>query len=1091
MADSAARVYVPDYSWIHNRAEWIRTATPASSIEADTGEDRLDRRVHNLNGMTPTSAAARLARIHASTDMIEHFRVAARTQDSESRGAGTFPPATSKPAPAVDRPVDQPISPPTGTDNNRPSAEDDLEYAHQHPDPTTPSTQAPPPSSTPSTRPSPPATAPQPTAPPAPTDSAPPEQRQSDGLPLVMDPALVAQNPLFQQIYNPDGTRRTPPPPAPPVDSPAPSGIPAPTTPVEHTFLGQLVLGTEPNTPAPPASATTALALIIPEAVNLPGPSNTTTAQVSPPSPEIMDASRVEEILPEGVEIPQRGAAASEWVDGNGTRGSLSIDEYGQRHWRFLQSDGRLIEVTQGGGSDGADRPWTRTKITEPDAPAPRVDTYATNGVTAYVDTVDDLETRVVLHQGGDEAIEEHHGGSDGADRPWTQTTQLTDHGPFITIAGPQSTTWQTQFGDRIHTRTVEFAGGESESMSSVDGTGPGWANSISAEGLRTDITTFDGHPVAGTFTDEDGTELGHLRTTNGITEFVATPAYLDREFPGQGLDSLRVVFGPLGANTFYRQINLTGEQNRPAMPADIPGWTRSGPAPQRGHGLPDSLAHSWTVLSDQVANYWAGPFISAMHPRAGSDGIAIPRYQPPPERQHSLGETAWAAADIIGLATLFVPLPLPSAARLAPYLTRAAATGRVAATGAGRGLAAAATTIAIGQHTATGIRTGIDTMRSAGAAIKQAAQSGASASGTYLSRTTMTLRTTVTRAWDNARGLPAGKYLEKPYVREALERANRDGGPVELPIGTVPTGDAIRHLLTNNKSLLQALQSNKLMERYLLEESDTLLSLLQRPKAIDIVDDALRGLRYRMKYVPANGDEIVELTKVTDAQRAISERAQRSVRAVTGGTGKKPTQPGFDYGRQQDPGYVSAFLDDLYAKFPAAQGQLKRLADDLSRSLGGVAYGRKVAKGRARAMQKIDGWEGDASRLIDMAGASITFKTVDKIYRALDDIQKSGMKILYLEDRIIGPQLSGYRDITMNVRADNGMVVELRLHLESIDKASKEFDHAVYEVTRGLNHYVNSGKVDPVEAEKILDEIALRTNDIFLGELAKGVSRQ
>ncbi len=156
-----------------------------------------------------------------------------------------------------------------------------------------------------------------------------------------------------------------------------------------------------------------------------PVPSASLNTDPKPQNSADQDPSRVEAILPEDVKAPERGGPPVEWLENNGTQGSLRIDEYGQRHWRFVQSNGVVIDVTEGGGSDGRDRPWTHTVITEPGQSSPRVDTYDTTGVTVNVDTSASTEVRDLRFQGGDVGVEEHLGGSDGADRPWVQTMQF------------------------------------------------------------------------------------------------------------------------------------------------------------------------------------------------------------------------------------------------------------------------------------------------------------------------------------------------------------------------------------------------------------------------------------------------------------------------------------------------------------------------------------------------------------------------------------------------------------------------------------------------------------------------------------------
>ncbi|MET8776241.1 HNH endonuclease [Nocardia sp. NPDC004654] len=443
MSDPIIGPLAPNYQWVSLRIDWFRSVTPAVSAAHDVD---AAGRVYTFTGTTPTSAARKLERIWATREMVAAAR-AEQTTQSSSTTAGD-PLAWL----AVHRPDGAEIAAPQAKPIADPQAFTDLDdEGYRIPQPDTvanPGSQAQRPQQ-PDPRPlpaqQPPATPTRPTtnvAPVVPVQSqpiqeqpksatdpvAPPDQAPvTDQLPERMDPETVRLHPILQQIYNPDGTRKPPPQPLPPEAQQAYDATPPQDKAViDQTIVGQVVFN-QPRTRHDPT------------------PNNTNqTPPTAPtiPSPAELDLSRVAPILPDGVAPPQRGGLPVEWIDGNGTHGSLRIDEFGQRYWRYLQANGRLIEVTEGGGSDGADRPWTHTKITEPGQLTPHVDTYDTAGVTAYVgDPVNGIETRVVLFQGGDSGIEEHGGGSDGSDRAWTRTTQFTEHGDFVTSSYADGTT--------------------------------------------------------------------------------------------------------------------------------------------------------------------------------------------------------------------------------------------------------------------------------------------------------------------------------------------------------------------------------------------------------------------------------------------------------------------------------------------------------------------------------------------------------------------------------------------------------------------------------------------------------------------------
>lgn len=432
---------------------------------------------------------------------------------------------------------------------------------------------------------------------------------------------------------------------------------PAPATPVGNPAEADTTVTAEATVGIPPATA--------------PVPAAPTQAE--------LDVSRIEQIVPEGVALPQRGGAPVEWVDGNGTKGSLRIDEFGQRYWRFLQSDGRLIEVTQGGGSDGGDRPWTHTKITEPDQQAPRVDNYDTAGVTAYVDLADGVETRHLRFQGGDSGVSVHYGGSDGQDRPWSQTIQFNERNQHVTTRTQDGITWQGPvIGNWQHTRYAGNDGSSAEQTTSLSPWEPGFGYTTTSAGITKHFTTRDGVVTGGYYTDTDGADLGTFQVVNGETTFFANQTFLDRRWWKERVTSLRVVIGADGKATSYYQVGAQQDETvRETMPGELPEFLKPASGPNIFEAIAKSLGHSFTVLGDVVGEYMVGPFISLGNPVATSQGVMFVPYQPPPDKRHSIGEVAWAAVDILSWATLFLPIPV------APALARLAATGRTVWAGA------------------------------------------------------------------------------------------------------------------------------------------------------------------------------------------------------------------------------------------------------------------------------------------------------------------------------------------------------------------------------------------------------------------------
>jgi len=78
--------------------------------------------------------------------------------------------------------------------------------------------------------------------------------------------------------------------------------------------------------------------------------------------------------------------------------------------------------------------------------------------------------------------------------------------------------------------------------------------------------------------------------------------------------------------------------------------------------------------------------------------------------------------------------------------------------------------------------------------------------------------------------------------------------------------------------------------------------------------------------------------------------------------------------------------------------------------------------------------WNGDASRITDYARATISFPTIEMMYRGLEGLKKSELVILQITDNFTTPCLGGYRDITVVFRdLENGHLAELQLNIHTI----------------------------------------------------------
>jgi hypothetical protein len=108
--------------------------------------------------------------------------------------------------------------------------------------------------------------------------------------------------------------------------------------------------------------------------------------------------------------------------------------------------------------------------------------------------------------------------------------------------------------------------------------------------------------------------------------------------------------------------------------------------------------------------------------------------------------------------------------------------------------------------------------------------------------------------------------------------------------------------------------------------------------------------------------------------------------------------------------------------------------------------------KSAARAKEKVDAdYEGDWSKLKDLVRATISVSSVDEIHQAIAEVKKAGLELAAKpKDRFAKPTRDGYRDLTVLVKVDGGMLAELQFHLKHMTHAKNE-GHKHYEAQRSL----------------------------------------
>lgn len=142
--------------------------------------------------------------------------------------------------------------------------------------------------------------------------------------------------------------------------------------------------------------------------------------------------------------------------------------------------------------------------------------------------------------------------------------------------------------------------------------------------------------------------------------------------------------------------------------------------------------------------------------------------------------------------------------------------------------------------------------------------------------------------------------------------------------------------------------------------------------------------------------------------------------------------------------------LDEIYANAEIANEELRHRVNIIAAATQGKAEFPPGLKGRARSQEKIDNdYEGDASRLLDICRASLMFDNVSDIEKALTQISEQ-INIVRVKDRFNHPNETGYKDIMLNLKMQNGYICELQIHLKSL-LAVKHVAHELYEELRTL----------------------------------------
>lgn len=295
-------------------------------------------------------------------------------------------------------------------------------------------------------------------------------------------------------------------------------------------------------------------------------------------------------------------------------------------------------------------------------------------------------------------------------------------------------------------------------------------------------------------------------------------------------------------------------------------------------------------------------------------------------------------------------------------------------------------------------------------------------------------------------------RHWEVAATKLGMERNIPDGRRELLAMIGAGSSDEVRRLMLGGAA--------DLLNRY-PEITTALLRNAQTFQSLSTHADALQILEFLLEQIDAAGPsgivipepvEVVQIVLPTELY-AISALA----RAAAPLRANEVRQPGFDPSLIGNPDETSLFVNRLYADAAAAMGVMGDVMQGIGDLHGVEVVGRQGDKSRARVFEKIQKYGGDAARLTDLAAGRFIADNLNQAYAVLASLlEADNVRLLSVDDRIINPQPSGYRDITMQVEItlpDGGTHIgEIQIQLGELYDFAGMTEHALYEVIRSVS---------------------------------------
>jgi hypothetical protein len=330
-------------------------------------------------------------------------------------------------------------------------------------------------------------------------------------------------------------------------------------------------------------------------------------------------------------------------------------------------------------------------------------------------------------------------------------------------------------------------------------------------------------------------------------------------------------------------------------------------------------------------------------------------------------------------------------------------------------------------------------------------------------------------------------RFFEVAATKLGINPHDVDGARREL-LARIGAGssDEVRRLMLGGGAA-------DLLNRY-PEITTALLRNVQTFQSLSTHADALQIFEYLLSEIDSLGPmgiTLPEPVNVVDIVLppelyAISARAREAAPLSS----IEVRQPGFDPNLIGNADETSFFVNQLYADAAAAMPVLRDTLLNIAGPLGVEVVVRESPKSRARVFEKIEKYGGDAARVTDLTAGRVIADDLNQVYEVLESLlMAENVRVLSVYDRIVRPQPSGYRDITMQVEIalpdGRTHVGEIQVQLRELYDFAANAEHALYEVIRSIS---KAGEGASLAAQALVQQMRnySRTeyNDLIEAEL-------